>query len=578
MTIIPASFFESKVKVLLALIIPPLLIYLKSLFFDFTTLDEQWMILQNGPFLESIESFKKAFTTPLAGLYYRPMLLITIIADYQIGKLSPFIYHFTNVAWHLLSVILLYRFFVAFEIEKKMAFICTLIFSVHPLTLHAVAWVPGRNDTILCVFVLASLICLKRYIDEGKNKFILFHLLFFLGSLATKENAIVLPVIYSGTLWIYKDNIKRAAGLFIFWIIMASAWFILRKNVANFVPSISANFLSNLKTTLQAISVYLGKMLYPVQLSVFPTLKNASLTPGFFALATLIFLYFKQGIKNKKIAFFGLAFFITLLVIPVWYSSSNPTGEHYEHRAYIPLIGILIFLSQLRFSINSKIIEYTCVLIIMIFSVRTFTRMDAYKNKEVFLSYAVEECPEYYLFQMQMGEMFNAKRDFENALIYYNRALKLRPDKIELHNNTGGVYYSLGRYREAIDEFTKAINSSKKSPTYYLNRCSAYLANGEINNAMKDLNVLMNCCKDMVPPDLEKEVVEKWVAAETSGLAAQIEKDSGNANLYFKRAQIYLSVGEIQKGLADLKKATELEPNNEEYLALYLKKSGELRR
>lgn len=572
------NFFENKFKVSIALLTVPVLLLFRTIYFDYTTMDEQWMIIKNASFLESIESLKMAFTTPLAGLYYRPMLLITIILDFQIGKLSPYIYHLTNLLWHLLSILLLYRTLNIFGAEKRIAFVLSVLFSIHPIVLHAVAWIPGRNDLILSVFILLSLINLKKYIDDKKNKYKILHVLFFILAMATKESAIVLPLVYAA-IWITysKEKIRAIYSYLGTWLLIAFAWYFLRKSIVDVTPPVSHNFLNNVLNFINGILIYIGKIFIPIQLSVFPTIANSSVLSGFIAIIIISILIFKIGFHDKKIAALGLFIFFILLSIPVWYGATNSTHEHYEHRTYAPIIGLLLFLSQIKFDLNSKMFAYISGIILLLFSFKTYSRMDAYKDQPTFLSYAVRESPDYYLFQMQMGEMHYGNKNLARAVSYFNRAIELRPDKKEIYNNRGGAYLLMGKYKEAINDFTQAMDSNKVECTYYINRCAAYNKVGDINKAMKDLVILLKYCPNDVSPEFRNEISGKYYSSESMRLSLELAEEPNNAELYFKRSQLFLGFGQIEAGMADLKKACELQPDNQTYLNLYLKKSGELR-
>ena len=92
------------------------LIYCQTLFFKFTYLDDNVLILDNYYFLKNITNIFKAFRVDVfyilhaSAAYYRPSLIVSFILDAQLGKTHPFIYHFTNLNLHLLASCLLFKF------------------------------------------------------------------------------------------------------------------------------------------------------------------------------------------------------------------------------------------------------------------------------------------------------------------------------------------------------------------------------------------------------------------------------------------------------------------------------------
>src|SRR5437879_296672 len=99
------------------------------------------------------------------------------------------------VAWLLLAGILVYIKSTGFGFTDFVAFLSALIFVVHPVLTQAVVWIPGRNDSLLAVFGLLSILCFIKYAEEGKLSQLLLHFLFLIISLLTKETAISIPLI-----------------------------------------------------------------------------------------------------------------------------------------------------------------------------------------------------------------------------------------------------------------------------------------------------------------------------------------------------------------------------------------------
>jgi tetratricopeptide (TPR) repeat protein len=574
---LPHKFFESKTKVTLALLLPAFILYFKSIHFGFTTLDEQWMIEQNEALKHTRQSLKDAFTSSISGTYYRPLLMLSILLDYGIGRTSPHIYHFTNLILHLGAVLLLFRFLRLNKVSEQGAFVYSLIFSVHPVMLHAVAWIPGRNDSLLCIFTLASLIALLRFFAAPGKKYLVFHFLFFILALLTKESAVVLPLIFASYYALYKQprsDSYRTREFFWFlagWAGIGIAWFLVRSTTVFIAPGDVFFSLSALREFVPAMLLYIGKAVLPVQQSVLPMLRDASLVPGLLVVALLALLLFKPGTGNKRLAGIGLLLFFMLLVIPVWFSVAKTGAEHYEHRIYTSMAGLVLFFSQLKFDTGSRNFYYAAGLVFVLFAWRSYTRMDVYKNKNLFLIAGVQESPGFYLFHFQRGELLYQQQKYDSALIYYNKAIAIRPDKAQMYSNRGAALYSKGMYSQAISDFSKAISLST-GPTidnrYYLNRCVVYTRCNQLEQAMKDFMYLKQHEPSLIPQYLEKELTDKW-ALLMAGLTARIMADQGNHRLLYKRARFLFLTGWEKEGLADMEAVLSRAPDNAEYQQVY---------
>lgn len=514
MNFLTENFFKNKLKTAIVLLLPSFILFLKTLSYDFTSFDEQWLIFKNVPFLEKWSSLSDAFTKPMTEMYYRPFLVLSFIMDYHLGKLSPTIYHFTNLVLHLACVYLLFQCLLSFNVEKKTAFIFSLLFSVHPLVLHATAWIPGRNDLILCVFSLLSLIHLNKFITQNKIDYFLFHILFFCCALFTKENVVLLPIIYIAVYFIFSQTRNKTFYVnILIWLAFSTLYLLLR----NYVIPISTFTVSvkGIKDFFLAFIMFIGKSILPFNQSILPKVTTLSVVLGLIGIALIIFLCIKIGFKDKKMAFLGLFIFVVLLIIPVWFGAFKAGGEHYEHRVYTSLAGFMLFLSQLKFNIQSRRFQNVFLLILCVFCIKSFTRMNIYKNSKTFVEAGLKERPDFYLFYQRKGEGLYKEKEYNAALPLFNKAVELRLDKAELYSNRGSTKFSLGMYNEAISDFSQAILKSDFKPEYHLNRCIACNKIGDIENALKDYSILKQYCAEKIPSSLEKTLNDKWLAAQS---------------------------------------------------------------
>lgn len=58
------------------------------------------------------------------------------------------------------------------------------------------------------------------------------------------------------------------------------------------------------------------------------------------------------------------------------------------------------------------------------------------------------------------GNDFFAQKDFLKAIHHYNKALEIDPSLSIVYGNRGLCYLKLGKYKEAIEDSTKAIVSN----------------------------------------------------------------------------------------------------------------------
>ena len=539
------------------------LVYFPALWYGFSPMDERWVILQHKAVMSDLHQLPGMFFESTLGMYYRPAWTSSFIIDMVLGHGSPAFFHFTNILLHIACTLAAFKFLLQLNITRMAAFLSAMIFAVHPVNLHTVAWIPGRNDSLLCLFTLLSCAWLLSYFNSRKIIFLALHLGAFCLALFTKENAIVLPLVYFFLWYLFRKE-KNAAGIswmLSSWIAITLSWFFLRLHFIDYFPAAAkASILLSIGHSLSAFILYLGKTIIPVQQSVMPVLEDTPLV--FFALVTLAFciLVIRLGLKNKQLALFGAAWFFIFLAIPVWVGSTNSNGEHYEHRAYTSLVGFFIFISQVKIQLKPVLLRRLVFVLLMLFSIKTVVRAGVYKNEISFLEAATEESPSVAFFHDMLGFKYAERKDFKMALGCFNEAIRLNPHKPEYYNDRGNACYQLRNYRMALEDFNKAMEDGKLLSVKLVNRSMTYFYLGDHADALRDLERADKMGAQNIPGDY---IDALYKACQNDTIALWTDKlrtDSTDASAYNQRGIARMRIGLYREALADFDKAIEIRP------------------
>ncbi len=149
--------------------------------------DDHLAVLENST-IRALWPLSKVLTgpaqsTPLAG---RPLVNLSLAANYAAGGLDPWGYHAVNIALHVLCALLLLGI-VQRTLEQTpwgtrrfqesgpraplaVALAVALLWAVHPLNSEAVVYVTQRTELMVVFFFLLTLFCAIRGWEKGKSK------------------------------------------------------------------------------------------------------------------------------------------------------------------------------------------------------------------------------------------------------------------------------------------------------------------------------------------------------------------------------------------------------------------------
>ena len=181
---------------LLLLVLLPALVWCPTLGFDFV-LDDAGTFLEdplaqgplNLPAIFGSTVHVERSTLP----YYRPGITFTYWLDRTLWESNPAGFHLTNLAWHVLNVLLAYALIRRAGVGPGLGLAAAALFGVLPSHAEAVAWVQGRVDLAASAFLLAAATCALLLRERPTPLRWAGALLAFALALLAKETAVALP-------------------------------------------------------------------------------------------------------------------------------------------------------------------------------------------------------------------------------------------------------------------------------------------------------------------------------------------------------------------------------------------------
>jgi tetratricopeptide (TPR) repeat protein len=432
------------------------LLYIKSTSFGFTDLDDRILIIEFQPLIGKISNlpslFQRGVFNATQDYYYRPVLMLSLMLDAQVAGVSPKFYHFVNIALHLISASLLYLLLIKLKIKDFTAFFLALIFVVHPVLTQAVVWIPGRNDSLLAVFGLLSILFFIKYAEEGKPLQLFLHFFFLIISLLTKETAIAIPLVCITYLFLLSEQ-KKAISRWVYlsggWLICIMSWYFLRSLYTISKSGMLSGMFSNTFEKIKIFLGYLGKIFFPFNLSVFPIEEDTTIIYGLLALGLLTALIYFSKDRNLQMMFFGFSWFL-LFLLPVLIIPHDVNDQNFEHRLYLPLMGMMIVLSQtILFSkIHSKIFLVSALSTIILFAAINFSHAKKFKSEIIFWENAVKDSPHSSYALVRLGSRYFVKGEKEKAKKCFTESLAINPDERYGNYYLGKIYLEQGKVEQ----------------------------------------------------------------------------------------------------------------------------------
>ncbi len=404
------------------------------------------------------------------GNFYRPLVSVSFMLDYQLGtgfgayEPKPFVFHLTNLFWHLAASIGLLALLRALGAPWFVLAAVPVLFVVHPLHTEAVTYISGRADPMAAAFMYAglalALVCgaSLRGVAAGVAS-----LVCFVAALLCKESAMIFPALLFLTLLAARGmSGPRRAG----WVVFAGSLAVLgvygwlRATVLNFVSDSvvpDTTLLGRLNEVVQAFGTYVRLVFWPANLHMERTLDGYTWLHsliGAVVLVVVVAVLVVAIVRRWTPIGFGLAwFFVSWLPISGIFPLNAPLAEHW---LYVPLAGLLVALAgaaSLRASDRTltRIGLAGVAFATLALMAPTLSRNEDWLDNATLFRATLDDNPKstrvhYNLavtYEDLLGNLPGARRHYEQVLALY-AAKKPESDKATYWGEELGAHLSLG--------------------------------------------------------------------------------------------------------------------------------------
>lgn len=458
-----------------------IILYIPTLRFELTYLDDNVWILDYHWYLKNIANWSNFFTQQdlITGFFYRPILNLTFMFNAVISGQNLAGYRIFNLALHVVNIVLVYFLLNRFSFDKAKTYFLTLAFAVHPALVSSVVWIPGRTDSLLGTFIFLSFINFLSYLEKRSWVNLLGHLIFLFLALLTKETAAALFLLAAIYIRLEKGWKGFDRHLLTGWVVVGLFWLALRLHALEHAIAMNKKFvLTSLFQNMPGFISYFGKVFFPVNLSVVPNLRDLSLWPGFIILLAISDWVFLSKNRKNSFVIFGCLWFVLFIFPSLIYSFIL-----HEYRLYVPMVGLLILLTQLKWP-KDKYISWTAgCAVTMLFLMFSYFHTQHFKDRMTYWKNAVKTSPHLPLAHRNLGAMYHLENKLDLAKPCYEEALRLNPVEYMAHNNLGLIALSQGDLKKAEEEFLSEVRVNPVYDNVYYNLGVLYARQGRHREA-----------------------------------------------------------------------------------------------
>jgi len=455
-----------------------------------------------------ISGFSRFFTTDQSAFFgsnfYRPVLEVWFETTYALFGPNAPAWHAISILVHIACTLLVFRLALRLVENTVVAGIAAALFAVHPAHTEAISWASAIGDPLMTLFLLLSVLCFLRWMDEG-------NLLWWRASLAaatacvlTKEPGVMLPVVLLvSALCLQSASVKSRKQVLLAalpFFAISAAFLVLRQHVLGAFshPLVPASTAQMIFTWPTALLFYLRHMLLPpVVAPYYPVFIVQSWKSwqffgpllGLLAAAGFLGILLWSVAGARKFCF-CLVWILAPLAPALYVKALAPFELVHDRFLYAPLVGYCIALALVLYwaarwieeRLHFRVLALVAVVLILFLSIESLKQMLWWQNNMTLFTRAVAVTPDNAraLGGLADSNLGMGRKDEAQQLL--QRALVFDPKDAPAMFALGRIAWLRGDDATAEKYFTQALSIQ---PRYdmWLHLASIQMHRNEVDKA-----------------------------------------------------------------------------------------------
>ena len=313
-----------------------------------------------------------AFATTHASNWH-PLTWLSHMLDCDLYGLAPGGHHVTSLLFHIVNTLLLFGVLKRMTGELWKSALVAALFSLHPVHVESVAWVSERKDVLSAFFLFITIWAYLRYVEfPGLTTYVWVPLFLALGLMAKPMLVTVPFLLLLMDYWPLgrfqfdpgRKRARRSSGLvhpeqsvsrliyekiplFVLAAGSCAATLLAQKSGGALSSVERLPLIVRIANALVSYTTYIGKMIWPTNLSVFyphPEFRPAwQVAASGFLLLCLSVIVVRMGRRHRYLVV-GWLWYVGALVpvIGLVQVGAQAMADRYT---YMPLIGLFIIVA-----------------------------------------------------------------------------------------------------------------------------------------------------------------------------------------------------------------------------------------
>jgi hypothetical protein len=504
------------------------IVYWQLQYHSFINYDDDVYVTQNRYVQSGLcrESILWAFTATDAG-FWHPLTWLSLMFDYELFRLNPAGYHWTNVLFHIGNTLLLFLVLNRMTGAIWRSGFAAALFAVHPLHVESVAWIAERKDVLSTLFWMLTMYAYAIYVERPSvEKYVLAFISFSVGLMA-KPMLVTLPfVLLLLDYWPLKrlqsplHLVLEKVPFFIVTILACVATFITEQESGALSPAEIYPLDVRMQNAIISYVAYIKKTIWPSNLAI-------------------LYPYPVTLWPIEQVVVSGLVLVIISIIVVRWIYTYPylAIGWFWYLGTLVPVIGFV------QVGIPAMADRYTYVPLVGLFITITWgfpDLMRRWKHQKTLFSVTSV----FVLVALMTCSWFQVLH-WKNSISLFEHELKVTEGNFIAHNNLGIALKEQGRLDEAISHFHSSI---QMKPTWqgYVNLGLTLTLQGRDDEAISVYEMVLR-------------------------------KEPNNADVHYILGNALVRRGKVDEAIAHFHRALQYRPDysNAHYnLALALKKKG----